>query len=204
MKYVSVVVPFSAALNACSPGSHKDMDSVRPVDIDRLITDSLIQSDINSQSIETIGKGWEYSLDKNEAKGTVLRVAETDAIPHGKQIISYGISSPSLLIRDSSASGLDIFIVASEGHFLCGAAKVGYVFVSFDDKPDSRWRCSQSAGSSNVVFITNPKPFLSRILSSSSFIFKADMVGHTKSDYKFDVRELEWPIDSRRAKRRNV
>jgi hypothetical protein len=65
--------------------------------------------------------------------------------------------------------------------------------VKFDDGPIQQIRCADvSDGRSNLVFLSNPRAFLSKLKSSKKLVVEAEFFQNGNQQLVFDTSGLKW------------
>lgn len=164
------------------------------------------QADPNSNSEEGFKTGetntaseaqpaskWSYSEQKDEMRGTVTKFAHLDGENAIKLDFPYGEQKGLIQIQQSGKNGLDVLVGVKSGQIMCNTYQATHVSVKFDEGPIQRIRCTDASdGTSNLVFLSNPKAFLSKLKSSKKLVVEAEFFQNGNQQLVFDTSGLKW------------
>ncbi|KQN78915.1 hypothetical protein ASE91_13610 [Sphingomonas sp. Leaf62] len=136
--------------------------------------------------------GWVYNSETDKMRGGTNKTATVSATEPINLDFPYGQSTPSLVVRQDAKYGFDIYVSAN-GQFLCRSYSDDTISVKFDDGPIREWACAEpESGSSEIVFITQGKRFLSQLRKAKEVTIEAPMYEAGRQQMTFRVSGLKW------------
>lgn len=136
---------------------------------------------------------WSYSTDKDEMRGSETKYAQLDGTNTINLDFPYGEQRGKILVRQSAQFGFDILFGVESGQILCHSYQNSYISVKFDNGPIKRYGCTDASdGTSNMVFLKDPKGFLSKLKASKKAIIEAEFFQNGVQQLTFDTAGLQW------------
>lgn len=136
---------------------------------------------------------WKYSEQNDEMRGAVTKFAHLDGENSIKLDFPYGEQKGLIQIQRSGDNGLDVLVGVKSGQIMCNTYRATHVSVKFDDGPIQKIRCADvSDGRSNLVFLSNPSAFLSKLKSSKKLVVEAEFFQNGNQQLVFDTSGLKW------------
>ncbi len=150
-------------------------------------------SDTNVASTASPASKWSYSEQKDEMRGAVTKFAHLDSENTIKLDFPYGKQTGLIQIQQSGKNGLDVLVGVKSGQIMCNTYQATHVSVKFDDGPIQKIRCTDASdGTSNLVFVSNPKSFILKLKSSKKLIVEAEFFQNGNQQLVFDTSGLKW------------
>jgi len=137
--------------------------------------------------------GWAYSTNKDEMRGSETKYAQLEGSNTIKLDFPYGEQRGKILVRQSAQFGFDILVGVDSGQILCHSYQNSYISVKFDSGPIKRYGCTDASdGTNNMVFLKDPKGFLSNLKASKKAIIEAEFFQNGVQQLTFDTAGLQW------------
>jgi hypothetical protein len=155
--------------------------------------------DVVSDSTNTVDKTkettkWTYSDEKDKMSDGKVHIAQIDANENLEFKFPYdGGSTPTLILRNKEGKREVIFTI-SKGQFLPNTMDDQTIRVRFDNDKSERYSYSDAAdGSTETIFISNSKKFLSRIKKSKKTVIECQFYDEGSRTMEFVSAGLNFP-----------
>lgn len=137
---------------------------------------------------------WRYSQERDEMRGTTMRVARVVSDNSEAVGPSYGTVAATLFVRQRPEDGLTVGIRLDRGHVLCRAAEDTNVWIRFDDGPIEAFRCSEATDrSTETAFLRDSARALERLRSSRQAIVEVELYQQGRRQFTFQTAGLRGP-----------
>lgn len=144
-------------------------------------------------SAEAAPENWQYTTERDEMRGADERIASVRSTNSLHFDFPYGESHGRVSIRQSPRFGFDVFLTIDNGQFVCHSFTGGRIAAKFDDEPIRNYACNNAAdGSPTILFIGNPRDFLSRLRRARRLVIEVDFYQAGRQQLRFDVAGLRW------------
>ena len=181
-----------------SIGGNNSNSKKTSVDSDSIVTDSLLAVSATQETTEKTEqeKTWDYQTQVDEMNDSKSKFASLVS----DNIISFdfpyeGGSDLSITIRYTKKWGTDVYITISKGQFICNEYNgTNSVRVRFDNGKAMKFSTTEpSDGSSNMVFLSNPKKFINLAKKAKRILIEAPFYEEGNQVFTFTVdKPLEW------------
>lgn len=181
-----------------SIGGNNSNSKSPSVDSDSIVTDSLLAVSATQETTEKTEqeKTWDYQTQVDEMNDSKSKFASLVS----DNMVSFdfpyqGGSDLSITIRYTKKWGTDVYITISKGQFICNEYNgTNSVRVRFDDGKAMKFSTTEpSDGSSNMVFLSNPKKFINLAKKAKRILIEAPFYEEGNQVFTFTVdKPLEW------------
>lgn len=136
---------------------------------------------------------WTYRTDEDKMDGSKKHYAYVESSNQVEFDFPYNGGSSFILIVRNAGQGDEVIFKVDKGQF-SGSYSDPNLRVKFDKEEPVNFSYSESSdGSSDLVFISNEKKFINKLLRAQQLMIEAVYFDHGKAIAEFDVAGLEWP-----------
>jgi hypothetical protein len=137
---------------------------------------------------------WNYKTEEDKMDGSKKHFAFVESTNQANFEFPYDGGSTFGIIIRNAGQGDEVIFRVDKGQFT-GSYSDPNLRVKFDQEEPINFSYSESIdGSSNLVFISNEKKFINKLLTAQKVMIEAVYYDHGKEIAEFDVAGLEWPI----------
>lgn len=138
-------------------------------------------------------ESWKYLNDMDKITGKASRFASlrsTNSIDNG---FPYGRQKLLLTVRHQASDGLSVLVSLNKGQIICDISKGCKIKVRFDSDPAMTFSGTVPDDySSDTLFLTPAKTFVSRLRKSQSLVIQLTFYQRGEQRYEFTTAGLTW------------
>lgn len=180
-----IIYPALAALTltACS-------DRVTPTNVAETKVE-IVEPEAPAEPAKPVFK-WNYTENTDAMRGTSDKFASLSSEDFVRTNWPYTPEPMRLTVRRRATDGVNVMIQIN-GQFVCRSYNGTKITVKFDEGPLETFGCSEAeSGPNDVVFITPPTRFVTRLKTAKTMMLEAPVYELGKAQVTFKVEGLEW------------
>ena len=152
----------------------------------------------SSSKMERVtGSHWHYSsrVDRMGRKESFAKVSSSNMLNFGFPYS--GSQRGTLIVRDSSKSGINVMLQILSGQFVCGVDDCG-LSLRFDSDPIQVWSATEPTDhSTTTLFINGEDSFIQLLLKAKRLRVEATFFQEGSQTLDFNVEGLKWQVEDK-------